>query len=126
MLREKATSITANREKAEMTVIWADGHNSLYPFYLLRAACPRATCRGGHENMGPEPDPAVWAVRPEDGPRERLTNIRPVGTYAITLVWEDGHDYGIYNWHYLRALCPCPICQAEREGRPAPVPPGNN
>jgi DUF971 family protein len=25
----------------------------------------------------------------------------------LTIVWEDGHDYGIYNWHYLRALCPC-------------------
>ena len=30
-----------------------------------------------------------------------------VGSYALTIVWEDGHDYGIFNWHYLRALCPC-------------------
>jgi DUF971 family protein len=29
------------------------------------------------------------------------------GSYALTIVWEDGHDYGIFNWHYLRALCPC-------------------
>ena len=30
-----------------------------------------------------------------------------------TLVWEDGHDYGIYNWHYLRALCPCEADRAK-------------
>jgi len=29
----------------------------------------------------------------------------------LTIVWEDGHDYGIYNWHYLRALCPCNECR---------------
>jgi DUF971 family protein len=49
-MEERATSITANREAMEMTVIWADGHISNYPFSLLRAACPCAQCRGGHEN----------------------------------------------------------------------------
>jgi DUF971 family protein len=69
--------------------------------------------------MGPEPDPAVFEAQFEDGPRNRLANIRPTGTYGITIVWEDGHDYGIYNWHYLRALCPCTIHQEQRAGRPA-------
>ena len=36
-----------------------------------------------------------------------------VQPYALTIVWEDGHDYGIYNWHYLRALCPCPEDRAK-------------
>jgi DUF971 family protein len=35
----------------------------------------------------------------------------PVGSYAITPSWEDGHDYGIYQWSYLRALCPCKSCR---------------
>ena len=113
MLREKAIGITADREAAKMTITWADGHTSVYPFYLLRAACPCAQCRGGHENMRSEPGAEVFAALPEAGPRTRLTNVRPTGTYAITIVWEDGHDYGIYNWHYLRALCPCPICRGE-------------
>ena len=37
-MEERAINITANREAMEMTVIWADGHTSVYPFSLLRAA----------------------------------------------------------------------------------------
>jgi len=112
-MEERATSITANREAMEMTVIWADGHTSIYPFSLLRAACPCAQCKGGHEKMSAEPDPEVFDVELEDSPRTHLANLRPTGSYGITPVWEDGHDYGIYNWHYLRALCPCPVCRKQ-------------
>ena len=34
----------------------------------------------------------------------RLVGIEAVGNYAINIEWEDGHKYGIYNWHYLVAL----------------------
>jgi DUF971 family protein len=112
----KPTNITANRGKKEFAVSWSDGHSSLYPFGLLRAACPCASCRGGHENMGPEPDPAVFTAALDDTPATRLQDVVPVGSYAVTIVWEDGHAYGIYNWHYLRALCPCPTCRAARTG----------
>jgi DUF971 family protein len=53
----------------------------------------------------------MFAASPEESQRTRLTNVRPTGSYGITIVWEDGHDYGIYNWHYLRALCPCAECR---------------
>lgn len=106
-LNEKPTGITANKTKRELTITWNDGHTSVYPFDLLRAACPCASCRGGHENMRPEPDPNVFVLKMVESPSTRLANVVATGSYAITLVWEDGHDYGIYNWHYLRALCPC-------------------
>jgi DUF971 family protein len=111
-MKEKPLNITANRARLDMTITWGDGHTSLYPFSLLRAACPCAQCRGGHEKMSPEPDPEIFYVQLEETPATRLANIKPTGAYGITLVWEDGHDYGIYNWHYLRAACPCPICRA--------------
>jgi DUF971 family protein len=110
-MSEKPINISADRQAMEMTVTWSDGHTSIYPFSLLRAACPCAQCRGGHENMRAEPDLAVFETRLEDSPATHLVNIVSVGSYAITPVWEDGHDYGIYNWHYLRALCPCPKCR---------------
>ena len=25
----------------------------------------------------------------------------------------DGHDHGIFNWHYLRMLCPCEVCRGK-------------
>jgi len=109
---EKPTNITVNRPGLEMSITWADGHESRYSFTLLRAACPCAQCRGGHENMKSEPDQDVFQATLQDSPATHLTNVVPTGAYGLTLVWEDFHDYGIYNWHYLRALCPCPVCRA--------------
>ncbi len=106
------TGITANRQSREMTITWSDGHTSVYPFVLLRAACPCASCRGGHEYMSPEPDEEVFSTRLPDSPQTRINQVEAVGAYAITIAWEDGHHFGIYNWHYLRELCPCPECRA--------------
>jgi DUF971 family protein len=110
-MNEKPTGITANKKTREFTMTWSDGHTSVYPFGLLRAACPCASCRGGHENMGSEPDPNVFGVELAESPATRIANVVAVGSYALSIVWEDGHDYGIFNWHYLRALCPCEECR---------------
>ncbi|HSO26730.1 MAG TPA: DUF971 domain-containing protein [Anaerolineales bacterium] len=108
----RPTGITANRNTSELTIQWNDDHTSVYSFTLLRKACPCAECRGGHENMGGEPDPEVFLIPPEDTPATRLRNLEAVGSYAITPQWEDGHNFGIYNWRFLRRLCPCPVCRA--------------
>ncbi len=31
--------------------------------------------------------------------------INPVGNYAVQLVFDDGHDTGLYSWTYLYELC---------------------
>jgi DUF971 family protein len=118
-MTEKPTNITVSKKSREFTIHWEDGHVSVYPFWLLRAGCPCAQCRGGHENMRGEPDPAVFQQQLEESPSTRIENVKAVGSYALTIVWEDGHDYGIYNWHYLRALCPCPEDRAKYQGSPA-------
>lgn len=107
----RPTGVTADRQKGVMTIRWSDGHSSDIPFALLRNACPCAQCRGGHEYMRSEPDPAAFDLPLVDSPATRVRNIEAVGTYAITVEWEDGHHYGIYNWNYLRQLCPCPECR---------------
>jgi len=109
----KPTGVTVNRQTRELTLKWNNGHESVYAFYLLRYACPCAECQGGHENMRPEPDNEVFALPVVDSPATRVQDVESVGTYAITIAWEDGHHYGIYTWDYLRKLCPCPICRPE-------------
>jgi len=109
----KPVGITADRQKRIMTVNWNDGHTSEIPFTLLRNACPCAECRGGHENMGADPEPELFTAPDEDTLATRLENVEAVGTYGITPVWEDGHHYGIYSWNFLRKLCPCPVCREE-------------
>lgn len=111
MLRETPSGITANKTTQQLTIQWKDGHTSVYPFGLLRAACPCASCRGGHENMKGEPDKDVFSRPVADSPQTHLVKLEAVGQYAITIEWEDGHRYGIYTWHFLRALCPCEECR---------------
>lgn len=96
------TAISADRSKKELTVSWSDGQSCIYPFALLREACPCATCRG-EDGEKAEEDPLALPVI-----NTRATMIRKVelvGNYALNIEWEDGHHYGIYNWAYLRSLC---------------------
>jgi DUF971 family protein len=34
-----------------------------------------------------------------------ITAIKPVGNYALQLVFDDDHDTGLYSWNYLYGLC---------------------
>ena len=33
-----------------------------------------------------------------------IVGIEPVGNYAIKIVFDDGHNTGLYSWEYLRRL----------------------
>ena len=41
-------------------------------------------------------------------------DLETVGTYALKLVWGDGHDTGIYTFRYLRDLCRCYTCRVDK------------
>lgn len=110
-LETTPTGVKADRNRNILTIHWKDGHRSEYPFWLLRFACPCAECRGGHDKMSDQPPQDVFDHAPEDSPRTRLIGVEPVGTYALGFQWEDGHSAGIYQWRYLRLLCPCPQCR---------------
>lgn len=111
MSQEPPVNITASKSTRTVTILWQDGHTSIYPFHLLRAGCPCAVCRGGHEKMRQEPDESVFTIVLPESPTTTLVNIESVGNYAISLVWSDGHREGIFSWDYLRALCPCQKCR---------------
>jgi DUF971 family protein len=104
-------NISADRNHRILNISWDDPHISQYPFKLLRAGCPCASCRGGHENMRAEPDPEIFDIDLPDSDMTQIKKIEAVGTYAISFEWEDGHHYGIYNWRYLRGLCTCEECR---------------
>jgi DUF971 family protein len=106
-------SIKADRNVNMLTIHWKDGHVSEYPFWLLRFACPCAECRGGHDQMSGQPPQEIFDLPPEDSSRTKLEHVEAVGSYALGLQWNDGHSAGIYDWRYLRLLCPCVECRGE-------------
>lgn len=106
-------NIHLDREAHELRVTWNDGHESTFPLDALREACPCAECRGGHEFMGPEHDPDLIFLTPARSYDVR--DVHLVGNYALNIVWNDGHDSGIYTWKYLRRICPCSECEAARQ-----------
>jgi DUF971 family protein len=107
MEKTDPTNVTADRQQRLLTISWADGHESCYPFAGLRVICPCVECKGGHEHMGGPPDPKVVRAARSDINLER---VEAVGAYALQFYWSDGHNHGIYTWSYLRDACPCPIC----------------
>jgi len=100
----KPTAIQISKARRVLVIPWDDGETCEYPFDGLRLACPCATCRGGHENMGAPPDPNVFTLKPAQS--YELVGADLVGNYGLQMLWEDGHKYGIYTWEYLRGLCP--------------------
>jgi len=105
------TTIKVAGAENAVTIAWADGHLSSYPYGYLRGKCPCATC----EEQGPPPDPDATNPFPMLG----RTPLKPeraelVGRYALQIYWNDGHSTGIYPFDFLRELCLCPECAAGR------------
>ncbi|MEZ4768363.1 MAG: DUF971 domain-containing protein [Caldilineales bacterium] len=111
MAQERPQDLTVNREAQTLEIVWSDGHRSLYPLAGLRNVCPCAECRGGHEGMSAPVERAAIHVKPSQ--TWQISGAHLVGNYALSFVWADGHDAGIYTWDFLRALCPCSQCDAE-------------
>jgi DUF971 family protein len=101
---------------------WKDGHHSSYGVEYLRDWCPCATCAGSHGTT-PRPKTTSAPADPSDKsaspfpmykPRQKMVSIEPVGSYALRIMWNDGHNTGIYSYDHLRNICPCPDCRANR------------
>jgi DUF971 family protein len=60
----------------------------------LRAACRCAWCTKAK----------VEGAFPGGFSGLRITQIRPIGTYAVNLHFSDGHDRGVFPWSYLRQI----------------------
>lgn len=89
------TGITLHRKSRLMEVSFDDGSRFSLPFEFLRVYSPSAEVRG----HGPGQE--VLQLGKE---HVNITHIEPVGTYAVCLHFDDGHNTGIYSWEYLHDL----------------------
>jgi DUF971 family protein len=82
---------------------WQDGRTSEFSLQYLRDKCPCATCTGAHGSAAAAGNKAADPF-PMFRPALKIASVEPVGSYAITIVWSDGHDSGIFTWDYLRSI----------------------
>lgn len=89
------TAIKLLREQRVLQLSYADGTQWSLPCEYLRVFSPSAEVRG----HGLE-EPLLVPGKAEVNIRE----IHPVGRYAVRLVFDDGHDTGLYTWELFWAL----------------------
>ena len=83
-------------------IAWSDGRRAVYTPRLLRDACPCATCREGR--AAPPPPNLLPVLAPAETRPLAITAMTPVGQYAYSIEFSDGHSSGIYTLEYLREL----------------------
>jgi DUF971 family protein len=87
--------IKLRRRSRVLEITFSDGNRYPLPFEYLRVCSPSA------EVQGHGPGEGVLVV---DKEQVGIRAIEPVGQYAVRLVFDDGHDSGLYTWKYLHEL----------------------
>ena len=79
----------------QLEISFDDGARFRLPAEYLRVYSPSAEVRG--HGVGNE-------VLQTGKQHVAITGLEPVGHYALKIVFDDGHDSGLYSWAYLYEL----------------------
>ena len=91
----KPEKIIVSHEKDKLTLVYKIRDRISLSAEYLRVYSPSAEVRGHH------PSDHVLQYGKKN---VRIINVKKVGLYAIQLVFDDGHDSGIYSWDYIFSL----------------------
>ena len=89
------TDIKLRTRSRVLEIAFDDGSRFELPFEYLRVYSPSAEVRG----HGPGQE-TLQLGKHEVG----IRSVEPVGNYAVKLVFDDGHDSGLYTWEWLHEL----------------------
>jgi DUF971 family protein len=89
------TEIRLRKQSRVLDVAFGETERYSLPFEYLRVHSPSAEVQG----HGPGQETLVLGKQ-----QVMITAVEPIGQYAVRLVFDDGHDTGLYTWKYLREL----------------------
>ena len=89
------SEIKLHQKSRRLELIYEGGEAYTLDFEYLRVYTPPAEARG----HGPGQETLQTGKR-----NVVIERIEPVGTYALRLVFSDGHDSGLYSWDMLYNL----------------------
>lgn len=89
------SDILMHRRRKVLELRYPEGRRLEIPAELLRVYSPSAEVRGHGEGQ---------RTLQTGKKHVNITDIELVGNYALRLVFDDGHDTGIYTWQHLADL----------------------
>jgi DUF971 family protein len=89
------TEVRLHKDRRTLSVRFDDGAVCDLPAEMLRVLSPSA------EVQGHTPDQRQTVGGKRD---VAIRQLEPVGNYAVKIVFDDGHDSGLFSWTYLRQL----------------------
>ncbi|HMO13887.1 MAG TPA: DUF971 domain-containing protein [Pirellulaceae bacterium] len=92
------------RDAGNLRIHWSDGMEQLISYKRLREACPCATCIAQILEKQTAPANPLRVLSPLEARPLEIARMQPVGNYAYSIQFSDGHDTGIYTIEYLRGL----------------------
>ncbi|KAB0681885.1 gamma-butyrobetaine hydroxylase-like domain-containing protein [Aureimonas leprariae] len=87
--------LRVSKDRRQLTVRYADDATDVFPAELLRVVSPSAEVQG----HSPEQRVTVSGKR-----QVAIADLVPTGHYAVRIVFDDGHDTGIFTWVFLAEL----------------------
>lgn len=94
--RQRPVNIALHTRSRELELVYGNDETYRLSCEYLRVYSPSAEVLG----HGPGQD-VLQTGKISVG----IVDIKPVGNYALQLVFDDGHDTGLYSWDYLYTLC---------------------
>jgi DUF971 family protein len=90
------TELRVSKDRRMLTVTFPGHHHAFeLPAELLRVLSPSAEVQG-HSSEQRVTVPGKRDVA--------IARIEPTGNYAVRIVFDDGHDTGIFTWDYLHRM----------------------
>lgn len=94
LAQDPPLEIRVAKTRDVMRVLWKNGDTSRLSARLVRANCQSAGAKRLRLAELDVPPPADI----------RIEDVQPVGSYAVNILFSDGHQRGIYPWRLLREL----------------------
>lgn len=89
------TQITLHKQSKILEIGFDDGNHFKLSCEYLRVYSPSAEVKG----HGPGQE-----ILQLDKENVNISAIEPIGNYAVRLVFDDGHNTGLYSWDVLHRL----------------------
>ncbi|MCT7375517.1 DUF971 domain-containing protein [Chelativorans salis] len=87
--------LCVSKDRKLLTVSFPDTEPMSLSAEMLRVLSPSA------EVQGHSPEQRVTVGGKKD---VAISRVEPVGNYAVRIIFDDGHDTGLYSWSYLATL----------------------